>query len=65
MKTEQQNILKELQKIKDHLESVVQSQKDLKKDMNMIFSDITHFENLVLKILDHQSQTNISKEIHH
>ncbi len=60
-----QNILSELKMINDRLDTVVQNQLDIKRDMRMVFSDITHFENLVLKIVDNNKLINISSEDFH
>jgi len=44
---------------------VIQNQTDLKKEIHMIFTDITHFENLVLKILDKSAIDMAKDEFHH
>jgi len=59
------NILDELDRLKDRLDSVAQNQMDLKKEMRMIFADISHFENMVIKILDNSSHKKSVKEFQH
>lgn len=53
--------LEELEKMKDILKDLLHNQQELKKELQMVFSDITHFENMVLKILD-QTALRLPKE---
>lgn len=57
-------LLDSLKEITEQLELVAKNQKKLKKELQMIFSDITHFENMVIKILDNYN-TDFPKEKYH
>ncbi|HLD45976.1 MAG TPA: hypothetical protein VJC18_11125 [bacterium] len=60
-----QAILSELSQIKEKLGAVEQSEQELKTNMRMIFADLTHFENLVLKILDHRTPSLETEKYQH
>lgn len=55
-----------LKLIENLLVSIVENQHELKKEIRMIFSDITYFESLVLKVMDKESRKLlVSKEKFH
>jgi len=64
-KKDTQDIASDIAKLKNELAQVIQNQTDLKKEIHMIFTDITHFENLVLKILDKSAIDMAKDEFHH
>jgi len=59
------DLITELQSLNQKLEQMTQNQQDLKKEIRMIFADITHFENLVLKVLDHKIYDFPKEKYHH
>ena len=47
-----QDLMAKLNELNRQLGEVSRNHQELKKDLQMIFADITHFETLVLKIMD-------------
>ncbi len=47
------------------LTTVIENQLELKKEINMIFSDITYFESLVLKVMDKDNRRLLTREKFH
>lgn len=60
-----QDISQDIAKLKAELELVLAHQIELKKEMQMIFCDIAHFENLVLKILDKSARDMAVEDEYH
>lgn len=57
-------IKKELTELKQSLEQTLSNQAQIRDEIRMIFADISHFENLVLKILDQLSEkSNVDRSI--
>lgn len=59
-----QDIVQDIAKLKAGLNLVLEGQNELRKEIHMIFSDITHFENMVLKILDKSAMDMVREEYH-
>lgn len=57
-------LINTLKEINDQLSLVAQNQRRLKRELQMIFSDITYFEHMVLKILDRKNG-GFSREEYH
>lgn len=64
-----QDILSHLKKISMSLEILVNNQHKIENNLNMLFSDITGFENLVLKVMDNfldkKEEKTIREKFHH
>ncbi|MCP5464971.1 MAG: hypothetical protein H7A33_08110 [Deltaproteobacteria bacterium] len=55
MNSDADNILRELRKLQEQVQIISRDQKEMKKEMKMIFSDLAHFEGMVLKVMDHSA----------
>jgi len=65
MKQTHDDIKTELNEIKEQLKTMIEQQQEIKKEIHMIFADISHFEDLVLKILDSTHSSWAKEKYHH
>lgn len=60
-----QDTQQRLKLIENLLVTIVENQHELKKEIRMIFSDITYFEGLVLKVIDKEGRKLLAREKFH